>query len=243
MLTAHQCVAFLVLAVTCGARRSQGSSRTAGAAARACARRTCSRSRRRCVVAQVGLGLLLLSDGRRAPDRLHYAYGTFALLAVLAPWLYAPAEPRRRLLWFAGATLVAAALAVRAYMTAHEALLRDMNPTCAGFAIVALIAVVIVVLQLQTTLDGAVPARADRLLPRGRVLRLHALARAPRATSRCGRGGRSRVFYGAAAAASSTFGWYSPAAQRAWTRSRSSSCWWLCGFAMWRVWRDQHTYG
>ena len=31
--------------------------------------------------------------------------------AVLAPWLYAPAEPRRRLLWFAGATLLAGALA------------------------------------------------------------------------------------------------------------------------------------
>ena len=65
-----------------------------------------------------GLGLLLLSDHRRAPDKLHYAYGTFALLAVLAPWLYAPSEPRARLLWFAIATLVAAALGVRAYMTA-----------------------------------------------------------------------------------------------------------------------------
>jgi hypothetical protein len=70
------------------------------------------------VVAQVGLGLLLLSNHHRAADHLHYAYGTFALLAVLSPWLYAPAEPRARLLWFAAATLVAAALGVRAYMTA-----------------------------------------------------------------------------------------------------------------------------
>ena len=69
------------------------------------------------LIAQVALGLLLLSDDRRAPDDLHYAYGTFALAAVLAPWLYAPAEPRRRLLWFAGATLLAGALAVRAYTT------------------------------------------------------------------------------------------------------------------------------
>jgi hypothetical protein len=37
---------------------------------------------------------------------------------VLAPWMYAPDEPRRRLLWFSGATLLAGALAVRAYMTA-----------------------------------------------------------------------------------------------------------------------------
>src|SRR5437588_12186678 len=70
------------------------------------------------LVAQVGLGLLLLSEHKRAADRLHYAYGMFALLCVLAPWLYAPTDPRARLLWFAVATLVAAALAVRAYTTA-----------------------------------------------------------------------------------------------------------------------------
>ncbi|MDQ5820767.1 MAG: hypothetical protein M3540_04935 [Actinomycetota bacterium] len=69
------------------------------------------------LVAQVAVGLLLLSDDRRAPDDLHYAYGTLALCAVLAPWFYAPADPRRRLLWFAGATLVAGALGVRAYTT------------------------------------------------------------------------------------------------------------------------------
>jgi hypothetical protein len=70
------------------------------------------------LVAQVGLGLLLLSRHHRASDRLHYAYGAFALLAVLSPWLYAPADPRARLLWFAVATLLAAALAVRAWLTA-----------------------------------------------------------------------------------------------------------------------------
>jgi hypothetical protein len=69
------------------------------------------------LIAQVGLGLLLVSDGRRAPDDLHYAYGTLSLLAVLAPWLYAPEEPRRRLAWFVGATLLAGALATRAYLT------------------------------------------------------------------------------------------------------------------------------
>jgi hypothetical protein len=69
------------------------------------------------LVAQVGLGLLLVSDDRRAPDDLHYAYGTLALLAILAPWMYAPTEPRRRLAWFTGATLLAGALATRAYLT------------------------------------------------------------------------------------------------------------------------------
>ncbi len=70
------------------------------------------------LVAQVALGLLLLSGHHRAKDHLHYAYGTIALLAVLSPWLYAPAEPRARLTWFAVATLLAAALGVRAWMTA-----------------------------------------------------------------------------------------------------------------------------
>ena len=69
------------------------------------------------LIAQVAVGLLLLSDERRSADDLHYAYGTLALAAVLAPWFYAPAEPRRRLFWFAGATLVAGALAVRALTT------------------------------------------------------------------------------------------------------------------------------
>jgi hypothetical protein len=69
------------------------------------------------LVAQVGLGLLLVSDDRRAADELHYAYGSLALGAVLAPWFYAPAEGPRRLLWFAGTNLLAAALATRAFLT------------------------------------------------------------------------------------------------------------------------------
>jgi hypothetical protein len=116
MLTTHHVVAFAVLVVTWGAglsglwvyRRGRAGVTLGHLLALA----------QTVLVAQVGLGLLLLSDGRRAADKLHYAYGTFALLAVLAPWMYAPAEPRRRLLWFSGATLVAGALAVRAYMTA-----------------------------------------------------------------------------------------------------------------------------
>ena len=69
------------------------------------------------LVAQVGIGLLLLADDRRAADELHYVYGTLALGSVLAPWFYAPAVGPRRLLWFAGTTALAGALAVRAFMT------------------------------------------------------------------------------------------------------------------------------
>jgi hypothetical protein len=69
------------------------------------------------LVAQVGVGLLLLADDRHAPDQLHHAYGAMALGVALVPWFYAPGSGPRRLLWFAGTTAVAGALAVRAFMT------------------------------------------------------------------------------------------------------------------------------
>jgi hypothetical protein len=115
MLTAHHVNAFLVIAVCVlasaaafWARRRHAGTLVAQVLALA----------QTLIVAQVALGLLLLSREHRAKDQLHYAYGTLALLAVLSPWLYAPVEPRARLLWFAVATLVAAALGVRAFMTA-----------------------------------------------------------------------------------------------------------------------------
>ena len=116
MLTAHHVNAFLVLAATFAA---------AALAAWAYYRRSAARGLvthllalgQTLLVAQVGLGLLLLSDHKRAPEHLHYLYGTLSLAAVLSPWLYAPREPRRRLAWFAGATLIAGALSVRATMT------------------------------------------------------------------------------------------------------------------------------
>lgn len=116
MLTAHHVNAFLVLAVTFGAALLAGWSYYRWTQPRGVVTHLLALAQT-LLVAQVGLGLLLLSDHRRAPDRLHYLYGTLALAAVLAPWLYAPREPRRRLAWFVGATLVAGALAVRATMT------------------------------------------------------------------------------------------------------------------------------
>ena len=70
------------------------------------------------LIAQVGLGLLLMSDGLRATDSLHYLYGALALGAALSPWIYAPPVPARRLAWFIGASVLATALSVRAYTTA-----------------------------------------------------------------------------------------------------------------------------
>src|ERR671932_1593081 len=116
MVTAHHANAFLVIGVCvlAGAVSLVAWLRGRGAGAWVAQLLALAQT---LLVGQVGLGLLLLSDHRRAADRLHYLYGVLALLVVLAPWLYAPPDPRRRLAWFGGATLVATALAVRAYMT------------------------------------------------------------------------------------------------------------------------------
>ena len=117
MLTVHHALAFLVIAVCLLAAvlavvayltRGGGGALVAHAIALA----------QTLIVAQVAVGLLLLADHRRADKGVHYMYGSLAVLAVAWPWLYAPPDPRRRLAWFAGATLLAAVLAVRAYMTA-----------------------------------------------------------------------------------------------------------------------------
>jgi hypothetical protein len=116
MLTAHHTVAFLVLAATWGAAALAGLAYWRRREPRGIVTHLLALAQT-LLIAQVGLGLLLLSDHYRSPHRLHYLYGTLSLLAALSPWLYAPTERRARLLWFAGATLVAGALAVRAYMT------------------------------------------------------------------------------------------------------------------------------
>ena len=117
MLTVHHALAFLVIAVCLLAaalalvayrRRGSGGALVAHALALA----------QTLVVAQVAFGLFLLADHRHADKGVHYMYGSLAVLAVAWPWLYAPPDPRRRLVWFAGATLLAAVLALRAYMTA-----------------------------------------------------------------------------------------------------------------------------
>jgi hypothetical protein len=116
MLTAHNTLAFLVLAVTWAAAALAGVSYYRRREPRGLVTHLLALAQT-VLVAQVGVGLLLLSENHRSPHRLHYLYGSLSLLAALAPWLYAPSERRARLAWFAGATLVAGALAVRAYMT------------------------------------------------------------------------------------------------------------------------------
>jgi hypothetical protein len=116
MVEVHHAVAFLVLAATFGAATAGGWAYYRRSEPRGLVTHLLALAQT-VLVAQVGLGLLLLSQHHRAADRLHYLYGTLALLAALSPWMYAPTDRRARLAWFAGATLVAGALAVRAYMT------------------------------------------------------------------------------------------------------------------------------
>ena len=116
MLAAHSALAVVVIAVAAAAAvAGLVAYRRAGGGGRIVAQLLALAQT--LVIAQVALGLLLLSGERRTADDLHYAYGTLALAAALAPWLYAPAKGRRRLLWFAGATLLAAALGIRATTT------------------------------------------------------------------------------------------------------------------------------
>src|SRR5436305_11367935 len=115
MLTVHHVNAVLVIAICVAAGVAALLARRRGASGWVAHLLALAQT---LLVAQIGLGLLLLAEHKRAAERLHYAYGAFALLAVAAPWLYAPSDPRTRLPWFARATLVAAALAVRAYVTA-----------------------------------------------------------------------------------------------------------------------------
>lgn len=116
MVSVHHAVAFAVLAATFGAAAAGAWTYYRRREARGILTHLLALAQT-LLVAQVGIGLLLLSQHHRAPHRLHYLYGTLALLAALSPWMYAPADRRGRLAWFTGATLVAGALAVRAYMT------------------------------------------------------------------------------------------------------------------------------
>ena len=117
-----------------------------------------------------------------------------------------------------------------------------MNPTLRGFLIIALIVVLIVVLQLETTLAA--------LLIIARIAFLLAIAFFIYLMWRERRGEiaewptRARVvFYGAAllAVVDLAVNWYGGAqGLEVLVFVVVLAC---CGFAMWRVWRDQHTYG
>ena len=107
MLTVHHANAVLVIAVSFAAGCPAYAARRRGASGWVAHLIALAQT---LVVAQVGLGLMLLAQHNLAADRLHYAYGRFA-----------PSRSSRRgsdrtltnleggLAWFAGSTLFAAA--------------------------------------------------------------------------------------------------------------------------------------
>lgn len=120
---------------------------------------------------------------------------------------------------------------------------RDLNPTLRGFLIIALIAVVIVVLQLQATLGALfLLARIAFFLAIAYFLFLVWRERRDAISTWST---RSRVvFYGAAALMVANV------AVRFWVPVGNGlnlivflAVFAGGGFAMWRVWRDEHSYG
>ena len=115
-----------------------------------------------------------------------------------------------------------------------------MNPTLRGFLIIALIALVVVVLQLQATLAALlIIARIAFILAIAFFIYLMWRERREEISQWPARA--QVVFYGSAglAVADLALNWY--AAPTGCRSSRSSACL-LSGFAMFRIWRDQHTY-
>jgi small-conductance mechanosensitive channel len=116
-----------------------------------------------------------------------------------------------------------------------------MNPTLRGFLVIALIAVVVVVLQLQATLAALlILLRIAFLLA---VAFFVYLLWRERRTEIASWPARARVvFYGAALLAVADLGadWYGGAHGLQILAFLGVLV--GCFFAMWRVWRDQHTY-
>jgi len=117
-----------------------------------------------------------------------------------------------------------------------------LNPTLRGFLVILAIVAVIVVLQLQATLAALliVACIAFRLAIAFCVCRMW---RARREEIGAWPTRARAVFYGAALLAIADLGvnWYGGASGLQVLAFIAVLV--LCGLAMWRTWRDQHTYG
>jgi uncharacterized membrane protein YdjX (TVP38/TMEM64 family) len=118
-----------------------------------------------------------------------------------------------------------------------------MNPTLRGFLIIALIAGVVVVLQLERTLSALfLLARIAFFLAIAYFVYLMWRDRRDEISMWSQ---RSRaVFYGAALlmVVNVAARFFVPVGS-GWNLLAFLAVFVLCGFAMWRVWRDEHTYG
>jgi hypothetical protein len=117
-----------------------------------------------------------------------------------------------------------------------------VNPTLRGFAIVALITLVIVVLRLQATLF-VVSALISIAFILAITFFVYLVWRENRADIATWPGRARLAFYGGALLIVTDIGvWWWFGAQGPEVVAAVAVIA-LSGFAMWRVWRDQHTYG
>lgn len=116
-----------------------------------------------------------------------------------------------------------------------------LNPTLRGFAILAVIAGLIVVFQLEQTLVAlSILARVAFLLAIAYFVFL--IWRDRREGISMWSQRAQAVFYGAAIVAVADVGVYWYGGARGYQLLAFVAVLVLCGIAMWRTWRDQHTY-
>jgi uncharacterized membrane protein YhhN len=118
----------------------------------------------------------------------------------------------------------------------------EEHPTIRGFAIIALIAAVVVALSLQPTLTALfLLARIAFFL--AAAFFIYLMWRERRSDIAVWPRRAYVAFYGAAVVMLVAFGYYVLKGASGLDAAAFLIILGLCGFAMWRVWRDQHTYG
>jgi hypothetical protein len=119
----------------------------------------------------------------------------------------------------------------------------QMNPFVRGMAIVALVALVVVVLQLQTTLTALFLLVRIAFFLAAAVF-VYMLWRERRSEIAAWSRRAQTVFYGAAALLVVDFGWFVlGGGHTGYDALVFVVVLAVGGFALWRVWRDEHTYG
>jgi fucose 4-O-acetylase-like acetyltransferase len=119
----------------------------------------------------------------------------------------------------------------------------DMNPTLRGFLIIALVAVVIVVLQLEATLT-ALFLLAQIAFFLAIAYFIYLLWRDRREEISMWSARARVVFYGAAVLmVANVASRFFVSVGGGWNLIVFLVVFVLAGFAMWRVWRDEHTFG
>ncbi len=120
---------------------------------------------------------------------------------------------------------------------------RDMNPTVRGFLVIALIAAVVVVLQLESTLT-ALFLIAQIAFFLAIAFFIYLVWRERRDEISMWSTRARVVFYGSALlmVVNVAARFFVPIGN-GWRLITFVAVFVLAGFAMWRVWRDEHTYG